>query len=121
MKRILVVEDSADVRESCVRWLVQAGYQVIEAADAEEAQRSVAQARPDLVLLDVSLPGVDGYSLAQRWRADPAMVSVPVLVLSGREGEEHEKRARGSGALITLKKPCPPDLMLAAVKGALEG
>ena len=121
MKSIHVVEDSTDVRKSYVRWLLLAGYAVIEAGDAEEASRSTADKRPDLVLLDISLPGVDGYSLATQWRGDPAMASVPVIVLSGREGDEHERRARGSGALITLKKPCAPDLMLAAIKGALGG
>lgn len=120
MKSVLVVEDSDDVRESYVRWLEKAGYSVREARDGAEAMRLASESRPDLVLLDISLPGMDGYALAKRWHREPGMASVPVIVLSGRSGEEHESRARGSGVVLSLQKPCPPDLILSAIQGALQ-
>ncbi len=120
-KTILVVEDSDDVRQSYVRWLDKSGYAVREARDADDAVRSATEVRPDLVLLDINLPGMDGYALAKKWRGEPRMAAVPVIVLSGRSGEEHEREARGSGAILTLRKPCSPDLILATIQGALQG
>ena len=117
--RILVVEDSDDVRGSYVQWLQGAGYQVTEAADGQQAVEEARRARPDVVLLDINLPDQDGYSLAESFRRDPRMAKVPVIVLSGRTGFEHERRARSAGALIALSKPCAPDMILAAVAGAL--
>jgi DNA-binding response OmpR family regulator len=117
---VLVVEDSEDVRQFYVHCLEGAGYSVREARDGVEAMRLANEARPDLVLLDIALPGTDGYTLAKHWNSEPGMASVPVIVLSGRSGEEHEVKARRSGVVLTLKKPCTPDLILAAVRGALR-
>ncbi len=117
---VLVVEDSDDVRQSCVRWLEQAGYAVRGARDGVEARRLASESRPDLVLLDIGLPGGDGYTLAKHWHSEPGMAFVPVIVLSGRSGEEHEKLSRESGVVLALQKPCNPDLILAAIRGALR-
>lgn len=119
-QNILVVEDSDDVRESYVRWLKFSGFGVQQARDATEAMQRAGESRPDAVLLDINLPEMDGYALAEKWRGDPQMAQVPVIVLSGRSGEDHERRARGSGVLIALTKPCPPDMLLAALRGALR-
>ena len=120
MQSVLVVEDSDDVRLSYVRWLESYGYAVQEARDGDEALQRARESPPDLVLLDINLPGMDGYSLAQRWQRDPQMAAVPLIVLSGRSGDEHEQLSRTSGAIVALKKPCLPDMILAAVRGALH-
>ena len=117
--RILIVEDSDDVRQSYVRWFEAARFEVLQAADGEKALEIAHKVRPDVVLLDISLPGIDGYTVAERMQADPRLASVPVVVLSGRTGEDHERRAHETGCLIALPKPCLPDLILAAVRGAL--
>ena len=119
-KRILIVEDSDDVRQSYVRWFQAEGFDVTEARDGEEAWHLSRRRQPDVVLLDIELPGMDGYTLAEKWRTDGRMARVPVVVLSGRSGDEHEKRARRSGGLIALTKPCMPDMILAAVRGAVD-
>jgi DNA-binding response OmpR family regulator len=119
-KRILIVEDSEDLRKSYVPWFEAAGFEVNEARDAAEALRLSQVEAPDVVLLDINLPGMDGYALAEQWRGDPKMARVPVVVLSGRTGDDHEKRAHKAGCLIALPKPCMPDLLLAAVSGALS-
>jgi DNA-binding response OmpR family regulator len=117
--RILIVEDSDDVRDSYVRWFEKEGFEVTQARDGEQAWSLSRRHRPDVVLLDVELPGMDGYTLAGKWRADPQMARVPVVVLSGRRGDEHERKAQEAGCLIALAKPCLPDMILAAIRGAL--
>jgi len=117
--RILIVEDSDDVRQSYVRWFEAAGFKVFQARDGEHALEISRTLRPDVVLLDIELPGIDGYALAEKWQGDPRMAKVPLVVLSGRTGDEHEKRSQRAGCLIALPKPCLPDMILAAVRGAL--
>lgn len=120
MSRILIVEDSDDVRQSYVPWFVSAGYEVTQARDGQEALALSKQAPPDVVLLDIGIPGIDGYTLASMWRRDPKMSRVPVVVLSGNTGDAHEERALKSGCTIALPKPCLPDMILAAVNGAVR-
>jgi CheY-like chemotaxis protein len=119
-QRILIVEDSDDVRKSYVPWFESAGYEVTEARDGTEALALSKRDPPDVVLLDIGIPGIDGYTLAAMWQRDPRMARVPVVVLSGNTGDEHEERALKSGCLISLPKPCLPDLILAAVRGAVR-
>ena len=119
-QRILIVEDSDDVRKSYVPWFENAGYEVTEARDGKEALALSKSEPPDVVLLDIGIPGIDGYTLASLWRRDPRMSRVPVVVLSGQKGGEHEARVHESGGLIALPKPCLPDMILAAVNGAVH-
>ncbi len=119
MQSVLVVEDSDDLRESYARWLETVGYRVLQARDGAEALKQASEFPPDLVLLDVSLPGMDGYAVAEHWQHDPGMASVPVIVLSGRSGDEFERNSHGAGAVLALTKPCTPDVILAAIRGAL--
>ena len=118
-KRILIVEDSDDVRESYVRWFQAADFEVVEARDGEQAIEISRTVKPDVVLLDIGLPGMDGYALAETWHRDPRMSKVPLVALSGLRGDEHEQKAQRAGCLIALPKPCMPDMILAAVRGAL--
>lgn len=118
-RRILIVEDEDDLRHSYVPWFEANGFEVSEARDGEEALEISGRDRPDVVLLDISLPGMDGYALARIWQHDPRMAQVPVVALTGRIGDENEKQALHSGCVITLPKPCMPDMILAAVRGAL--
>jgi CheY-like chemotaxis protein len=119
-QRILIVEDSEDVRKSYVPWFEMAGYEVTEARDGKEALALSKEEPPDVVLLDIGIPGIDGYTLASLWRRDPKMARVPVVVLSGNKGDEHEDRALKAGCTIALPKPCLPDMILAAVNGAVH-
>ncbi len=120
-KRILIVEDSDDIRQSYVRWFEAAEFEVVQARDGEQAIEVSSKLKPDVVLLDIGLPGMDGYALAEKWQQDPRMSRVPLVVLSARTGDDHEFRAQRSGCLIALPKPCMPDMILAAVRGALPG
>ena len=120
-KRILIVEDSDDTRESYVRWFEAADFEVLEARDGAGALMVSGKVQPDVVLLDITLPDMDGYTLASLWHKDPRMSQVPLVALSGRTGDDHERKAREAGCLIALSKPCMPDLLMAAVRGALRG
>lgn len=118
--RILIVEDSDDVRESYVRWFEAAQFEVSEARDGAEAIAMSRKVKPDVVLLDIGLPGgMDGYALAERLHRDPRMSGVPLVALSAYSGDEHERKAQQAGCVVALPKPCLPDMILAAVKGAI--
>jgi len=118
-RRILIVEDVDDLRQAYVPWFEANGFEVSEARNGEEALEISGRERPDVVLLDINLPGIDGYSLASLWQRDPRMAQVPVVALTGCIGDEDDLRATHSGCVVTLPKPCMPDVIMAAVRGAL--
>jgi two-component system alkaline phosphatase synthesis response regulator PhoP len=84
---ILVADDEEDVRELVTYRLSRSGYQVIGAADGEEAFELAAQREPDLMVLDVMMPKLDGYELTRRVRAEAALRSIPVILLTARESD----------------------------------
>lgn len=92
-------------------------FEVMEAADGEQALALAAERRPDVIVTDLSLPGMDGFELIARVRRDPATACVPVISLSGYGGHTHEERARAAGCDRILQKPCLPD---ALAQAALE-
>lgn len=108
---VLLVDDYQDAREMYAEFLEISGYRVIQAADGEEALAKVAESSPDVVLMDLSLPGVDGREATRRIKASPATSSIPVVILSGMPQEY----ARATGADAVLTKPCAPDALVAAI------
>jgi len=114
--RILVVEDYLDTREMYVEFLALNGYDVIAAEDGLEALRIAQALRPDVVVLDIALPRMDGFSVLRRMRADPKLREVPVLTLSASVEEDYEDSALKAGATKALRKPCLPDELLAAIR-----
>lgn len=103
--RVLVVDDNADMRNYIRRLLSRAAYEVKLASDGEEALRSVREGRPDLVLSDVMMPGLDGFALLKALRSDPATQSLPVILLSARADEEARTEGLDFGADDYLTKP----------------
>jgi two-component system, chemotaxis family, CheB/CheR fusion protein len=108
MAVILLVEDHADTRAMYAEFL-RPTFEVAEAADAERALDMMAERVPDLVITDLSLPGLDGFELIGKMRAVPALAAVPVICLSGFGGHAHELRAHEAGCDRILQKPCLPD------------
>src|SRR3970040_1515538 len=82
--RVLIVEDEPDIRELVVHHLKREGYQVSAAASGEEALRQVQAAPPDLVLLDLMMPAMDGLEVCRRLRHDPATASLPIVMLTAK-------------------------------------
>jgi two-component system, OmpR family, KDP operon response regulator KdpE len=104
-RKILVIEDDPDQRLGMRLRLAASGYQVTEAADGGGALGSARRDRPDLVLLDIGLPGEDGYQVMEKLRAiDPAL-PMPIVVVSGRHPKTDTIRALDGGAAAYLQKP----------------
>ena len=104
-KRVLLVEDYEDSRFSLSKLLEIEGYEVLEAVDGAQAIDIAITARPDLILMDVTLPKVDGLSATRQIRAHEAMGNVPIIVLSALDPSEFQSKARAAGCTDTLTKP----------------
>jgi signal transduction histidine kinase len=117
--RVLVADDNADMRDY-LRHLLSAHYDVETAADGQAALERVQAAPPDLVLSDVMMPVLDGFGLVAAIRRDPAIRSVPIMLLSARAGEEAQVEGLGSGADQYLVKPFSARELLARVASQLE-
>lgn len=114
--RILVVDDTDDIRMLMTLILENAGYAVMTAADGAEALAVVRQDPPDLVLLDVMMPGMDGYAVCERLKADEATQAIPVLFLTALSEIEAETRGLELGAADFITKPISMGVLLARVK-----
>jgi CheY-like chemotaxis protein len=107
---LLIVEDHADTRQMYAHFL-HAEFEVLEAGDGAEAWELLGRRVPDVVVTDLSLPGIDGYALIELMRGNEATRGVPVICLSGFGGHAHEERARAAGCDRILQKPCLPDAL----------
>jgi CheY-like chemotaxis protein len=111
MARVLVIDDEPDVRWLIRMSLERAGHEVI---DAEDGLRGVALAqrqRPQIIVLDLMMPVMDGYAVLEALAKDDRTASVPVVVLSARATPDEAERAMGAGARRFLEKPFDPDLL----------
>lgn len=115
--RLLVVDDDAGVRD--LLGSVLAGYAILEAARGDEALALARRERPDLVLLDVQLPGLDGLSVARALAADPATAALPVVFCSGAGPEAAAAAVRLAGVFAFVPKPFSPRALRATVERAL--
>jgi two-component system, cell cycle response regulator DivK len=115
-KRILVVEDQEDNRRILRDMLTNAGYEVIEADNGGEALRSASACRPNLILMDIQLPVIDGYETTRRLKADPAMRSIPVIVITSYALSGDEDKARAAGCDDYVTKPYSPRQVLAKIR-----
>ena len=115
-KCILVVEDQPDNRRILRDLLGNAGYELIEAETGEEALTAVETQRPDLILMDIQLPVMDGYEATRRIRSNPELKSIPIIAVTSYAlaGDEAKARAVGCNAYVT--KPFSPRALLAKVQ-----
>lgn len=113
--RILLVEDDEDIRELTKMLLEMAGYEVLPAADGEDGLRLLADECVDLVILDIMLPGIDGWSVCRAIRTDPRIANLPILIFTVRS--QHLDSDRQAGVRIDgfLNKPFQRDELLRAV------
>jgi len=115
-KRILVVEDQEDNRQILRDLLGNAGYEMVEAENGEEALAAVARERPDLILMDIQLPIMDGYEATRRIKSDPATKSIPIIVVTSYALSGDEGKAREAGCDAYVTKPYSPRQLLAKVR-----
>jgi two-component system, cell cycle response regulator DivK len=117
---VLVVDDFADNREMYSEYLSFSGYEVIEATNGKEAIDAAQQRMPDIIIMDLSLPVMDGWEATRRLKADERTKRIPVVALTGHALAGHSKGARDAGCDSFLAKPCLPDQLVAEIKRMLE-
>jgi two-component system cell cycle response regulator DivK len=120
-KRVLVVEDTEDNRRILRDLLGSAGYDVVEASDGAEGLSAVARLRPDLVVLDIQLPVIDGYEVARRLKADPKTRDIPIVAVTSYALAGDEEKSRAAGCDAYVAKPFSPRHLLATILGFLPG
>lgn len=118
--RILIVDDESAIRLVCQLNLDSAGFQTLEAADGEKALALARAEHPDLILLDVMLPGVDGLRVAEELAASPETREIPILFISARSDRADEARGYEAGGLGYITKPFDPEDLIARVREVLE-
>ena len=115
-KRILVVEDTEDNRQIVRDLLESAGYELIEALDGLEGVAAAEREHPDLILMDIQLPGIDGYEATRRIRAVPALATVPIIAVTSYALSGDEAKTRAAGCDGYVAKPFSPRQLLAKIR-----
>jgi len=118
---ILVVDDFEDNREMYTQFLRFSGYRVAEAVDGVEALDKAATLKPDLIVMDLSLPRMDGWEATRRLKKDPATSHIPVVALTGHALAGHAEGARAAGCDSFVTKPCIPADLEAEIRRVLGG
>ena len=118
--RILIVEDQEDNRTILRDLLASAGFDLLEAADGEEGVRMAGAHRPDLILMDIQLPVIDGYEATRRIKADAALRAIPVIAVTSYALSGDDEKARRAGCDGYVTKPFSPRQLLATVRRYLE-
>jgi two-component system cell cycle response regulator DivK len=119
-KRILVVEDQADNRQIIRDMLAPTDYEITEAENGEEALAAIAKQRPDLILMDIQLPIMDGYEATRRIKADASLRSIPIIAVTSYALSGEEKKARAAGCDDYVPKPFSPRQLLAKIRQYLQ-
>jgi len=114
--RILVVEDQEDNRQILRDLLGSVGFEMLEAGDGEAAVAAATAEHPDLILMDIQLPVLDGYEATRRIKADPALKHIPIIVVTSYALSGDEDKARTVGCDDYVSKPYSPRQLLAKIK-----
>lgn len=115
-KRILIVEDQEDNRKVLRDLLTSAGYEPIEAVTGEEGLTLAETQRPDLILMYIQLPGLDGYEATRRIKANPALRGIPVIAVTSYALSGDDVKAREAGCDAYVTKPFSPRALLATIR-----
>ena len=118
-KRILVVEDQEDLRGILRDLLNSSGYEMLEAADGQAGVGKAKAEKPDLILMDIQMPVMDGYDASRLIKADPNLKSIPIVAVSSFAMKGDEEKARGAGCDHYVTKPYSPMQLLKTVRGLL--
>jgi two-component system, cell cycle response regulator DivK len=119
-KRILVVEDQPDNRQIIRDMLAPTDYDITEVEDGQQALEAIAKQRPDLILMDIQLPIVDGYTATRKIKADPGLRSIPIIAVTSYALSGEEKKAREAGCDDYVPKPFSPRQLLAKIRQYLS-
>ena len=120
-KTILIIEDDKFLRELIAKKLIKEGYEISEAVDGEEGMKKVKEEKPDLVLLDLILPGIDGFEVLSRMREESALTSIPVIILSNLGQKEDVEKGLKLGAVdYLIKAHFTPGEIIDKIRAALK-
>lgn len=119
MKKIIIVDDEPDILKTIEIFLKGEGFNVITAADGITALDKIRRERPDLVILDIMLPKLDGYKVCRMLKFDSKFKTIPVVILTARAQEVDEKKAKEVHADAYITKPFQPDVLLEKIKSLL--
>jgi CheY-like chemotaxis protein len=118
--RVLIVEDYLDAREMYSEYLRLSGFEVFEAANGLEGVERAIETLPDIILMDFSLPVIDGWEATRRLKADHRTAAIPVVGLTGHELADGGEGARRAGCDRFITKPCLPDDVVREVESVLK-
>ena len=118
---VLLVEDYVDTRQMYAEYLEFSGCETVQAGNGVEALERALDRRPDVILMDLSLPVVDGWEATRRLKADPRTAMIPVLALTGHAFDGSFEAAKGAGCDGFITKPCLPEHLLTEVWRLLPG
>src|SRR5262245_16912884 len=118
--RVLVVDDYADAREMYSEYLQLSGFDVIEAANGMDAVRRAVEEHPDIILMDLSLPGMDGWEATQRLKADRRTGTIPVVMITGHTLTRGSEGAIKAGCDAFVTKPCLPEDLVKEIRRVLS-
>jgi two-component system cell cycle response regulator DivK len=118
-KRILIVEDQEDLRGVLRDLLSGSGYAVVEAQDGQDGVDKAKSERPDLILMDIQLPLIDGYEATRQIKADPILAKTPIIAVSSFAMKGDEQKARAAGCDHYVTKPYSALQLLRAIRGIL--
>jgi two-component system, cell cycle response regulator DivK len=116
---ILVVDDYQDAREMYSEYLKASGFRVAEARTGIEAVSKAHELQPDCILMDLSLPGIDGWEATRQLKADRSTTHIPIVAITGHTSELASRDARAAGCSSFVLKPALPDAVVAEVKKAM--
>jgi two-component system, cell cycle response regulator DivK len=116
---VLVVDDYQDAREMYAECLLAYGFRVAEARNGLEALTQAGSLRPDVILMDLSLPGIDGWEATRQLKADRLTRDIPIVAMTGHAGRRASEAARKAGCASFVLKPALPDQVVLEVKRAL--
>jgi CheY-like chemotaxis protein len=118
---ILVVDDFADNREMYTQFLEFSGFRVAEAQNGHEALEKAFALSPDLIVMDLSLPGLDGWEATRQLKANDRTRGIPIIALTGHALAGHSKGAMEAGCDAFITKPCLPERLMEEIKSMLKG
>jgi len=117
---VLVVDDFQDNREMFAEFLSLSGFRVAEAATGREAIDRGFELLPDVILMDLSLPELDGWEATRQLKNDPRTRHIPIVALTGHALADHSREAREAGCDAFLTKPCLPEVLVVEIRRMLE-
>lgn len=118
--RVLIVDDYPDAREMYAEYLQYSGFEVIEAGDGIEALERAADSAPDIILMDLSLPVMDGWEATRRLKADKATADIPIVALTGHALAGILEAAQKAGCDAFVTKPCLPEDLVKEIQKVLS-